>query len=64
METFYQLLAVLGAGLLIWFLYRTIKNRPDQFTREKLSKSFFTMGILSLILIAFVTLLVLFVRSS
>ena len=64
METFYQLLAVVGAGFLIWFLYRTIKNKPDQFTGEKFSKSFFTMGILSLILIAFVALLVLFVRPS
>ncbi len=64
MELVYQLLAILGATLLIWFLYRTIKGRPDQFTKEKLSKSFFTMGILSLALIAFVTLLVMFVRSS
>lgn len=64
MELFYQLLGILGATLLIWFLYRTIKGRPDQFTKEKLSKSFFTMGILSLVLIAFVALLVMFVRTS
>lgn len=64
MELFYQLMAVIGATLLIWFLYRTIKHRPEQFTKEKLSKSFFTMGILSLILIAFVAVLVMFVRTS
>jgi threonine/homoserine/homoserine lactone efflux protein len=64
MELFYQLLAVLGATFLVWFLYRTIKSRPDQFSKEKFSKSFFTMGILSLLLIAFVAVLVMFVRSS
>lgn len=64
METLYQLLAIVGAVFLVWFLYRTIQKRPDQFTREKWSKSFMTMGVLSLMLIAFVALLVLFVRSS
>jgi TRAP-type C4-dicarboxylate transport system permease small subunit len=63
MSTFYQLLAIVGAGLLVWFTYRTIKNRPGQFSREKMSHSFLTMGVLGLILIAFVTLLVLFVRT-
>jgi len=64
METLYQLLAIVGAGLLVWFTYRTIKNRPDQFSREKISHSFLTMGILGIILIAIVGLLILFVRSS
>lgn len=63
METLYQLLAIVGIGLLAWFTYRTIKNKPHQFTREKLSHSFFTMGILGIILIAFVGLLILFVRN-
>ena len=64
METFYQLLAVVGAGLIIWWLYRTIKARPDQFSKDKITKSFSTLGILSLVLIGFIALLVLFVRSS
>jgi threonine/homoserine/homoserine lactone efflux protein len=64
METLYQLLAVVGAGFLVWWTYRSVKGRPDQFSKEKLTKSFSTMGLLSLCLIAFVALLVLFVRSS
>ncbi len=64
METFYQLLAIIGASLVIWFIYKTIKNRPDQFSREKITHSFFTMGILGIILIIFVALLILFVRTS
>ena len=64
METLYQLLAIVGAGLIVWWLYRTIKNRPEQFSKEKLTKSFTTLGILGVLLIAFVGLLILFVRNS
>lgn len=64
METLYQVLAIVGAGLIIWILYRTIKGRPEQFSRENLSKSFSTMGILALGLIVFVALLVMIVRYT
>ena len=64
METLYQLLGVVGAVLIIWVLYRNIKGRPDQFSREKMSKSFSSMGILALLLIGFVALLVFFTRHS
>ena len=64
METLYQLLAVVGAGLIVWFIYKSIKGQPDQFSREKINKSLLSMGILGLFLIAFVTLLILFVRSA
>lgn len=62
MQTFYQILALLGAGFIIWILYRTIKTRPEQFSREKLNQSFLSMGILALFLIGFVGLLVLMLR--
>ena len=64
METLYQVLGILGAGLIIWYLYRTIKGRPELFSRENLSKSFGTMGFLGLMLIAFVAFLVLVLRST
>lgn len=64
METFYQLLGLIGAALIIWFLYRSIKGRPEQFTKKNLSKSFSTLGILALLLIGFVALLVLMVRHT
>lgn len=64
METLYQILGLIGAGLLIWFIYRTIKHRPEQFSRQNLSKSFTTMGYLALFLIVFVALLVLIVRHG
>jgi uncharacterized membrane protein YidH (DUF202 family) len=63
MTTFYQLLALIGAGLIAWIIYRTIKNKPEQFSRENLNKSFSSMGILAIILIIFIAFLVLITRQ-
>ena len=62
MESLYQILGLLGAALIVWVLYRSIKGRPEQFTRANLSKSLSSRGILALLLIAFVALLVLMLR--
>ena len=62
METFYQVLGLIGAGLIVWYMARVIKGRPDVFSRENWHKSFYSMGILALILIAFVAFLVILVR--
>ncbi|MCL9683055.1 hypothetical protein [Legionella maioricensis] len=64
MNTLYQILGVLGAVMIVFVLYRTIKGRPDQFSKENLSKSFLTMGVLALGLIGFIALLVLMLRNS
>ncbi|KTD24128.1 hypothetical protein Lmac_3001 [Legionella maceachernii] len=64
METLYQILGLIAAGLIVWLLYRSIKGRPDQFSRENLSKSFTTMGFLGLILIGFIAFLVFMLRHS
>jgi TRAP-type C4-dicarboxylate transport system permease small subunit len=64
MSTFYQILALVAAGLIVWFTYAAIKNQPNQFSREKINKSLYSMGILALGLILFVGLLILFVRAG
>jgi hypothetical protein len=64
MNTLYQLLGLIGAGLILFILYRTIKNRPEQFSKDNLNKSFFTMGILALILIVFIALLILILKNT
>lgn len=63
METLYQVLGLVGAALIVWVIYRSIKGQPEQFSREKLTKSFSSMGILALLLIAFVAVLVLLTRA-
>ena len=40
MESLYQLLGLVAAGLIVWILYRTIRGSPEQFSRENLMKSF------------------------
>lgn len=64
MQTFYQILGIVGAILIVWVLYRSIKGRPELFSKENMNKSFSSMGLLALFLIAFVALLVFFLRSS
>jgi hypothetical protein len=64
MDTLYQILGLLGAAMIIFVLYRTIKGRPEQFSKENLSKSFLTMGILAIGLIGFIALLILMLRNT
>ena len=64
METLYKILGFIGAGLIIWVLYTNIKGRPELFSRENLSKSFSSMGILALVLIGFIALLVFMLRHT
>jgi hypothetical protein len=64
METLYQILGLIGAGMIIFVLYRFIKGSPGQFSKENMSKSFMTMGVLAVVLIGFVALLVLMLRNT
>ena len=64
METLYQVLGLVAAGFIVWILYRNIKGNPQQFSRENLQKSFFSMGVLALLLIGFVGLLVLLLNYT
>jgi hypothetical protein len=63
MEVFWQLLALAGAGLLIWYMVRTIRSQPEVFSKQMFSKSFYTMGILAIILILFVALCIFILRN-
>lgn len=64
METLYQVLGLVAAALIVWVIYRNVKGRPEQFSRENLSKSFSSMGVLAILLIGFVALLVVIVRNT
>jgi len=57
-------LSILGIALLLWMLYRGIKNNPSAFSKENLNKSFLTMGVLGLILIAVVSFAVIMLRRG
>ena len=59
-----KILVILGASFLIWWTYQSIKRNPEVFSKDNLNKSFGTMGILAIILIAVVGLVITWLRSS
>lgn len=64
MNTFLQILLIAGAAFIIWYLIRTIRSNPQAFSKEMFNKSFSTMGILALVLIAFITICIWILRST
>jgi hypothetical protein len=49
---------------IVWRIYKTITNNPQLFSKESISKSFFTMGVLGLILLGGIAILVVLLRLS
>ena len=58
-----QILAILAAVFIVWYMYKNVKHNKEAFNRETLSKSLTTMGFLALILIAFVAFCVFLLRA-
>lgn len=56
------LLYVILAAILVWFGIRMIRGNPPLFSKENISKSFFSIGILTLLLIGFIALLVMLLK--
>ena len=52
------------AAFLIWMLYRYIRANPESLSAANLNRSFASMGILAVILIAFVAVIVLLLRRT
>jgi len=46
------ILGLLAAGIVGWLLFRTIRNNPSAFSKENMSKSLGTLGLLALFLLA------------
>ena len=59
-----KLLYLIGVIVLIGITVWVIRSNPKMFSKENLNRSFFTMGILALILIVFITLIVVLLRST
>ncbi len=48
----------------MWRIYKVVKDNPDMMSRENLSNSFLTMGVLALILIGAVAIMVMLLRGA
>jgi len=64
MSTWAFIALLAGAGLMIWFMIRTVRTNPQAFSKENLSKSFFTIGILTLIIIGVIFICIMLLRMS
>jgi len=59
----WSILALLvTAALMGWLIVRLIRKNPGAFTKEALSSSLFTMGVLALLLIGVVLLAILLLK--
>lgn len=61
---FYKLLLIVISIFFIWQLFVYLRANPEAFSRANLSRSFFSVGILALLLIGFIAVLVLIVRTK
>ena len=57
-----SILAALGIGLLVWMLYRGIRGNPEAFSKNNLNQSFWTLGVLTLILMGVIGVVVILLR--
>ena len=59
-----QLLAIVGAGLLVWLAFRLLKGNPTMFSKENVENSFVTIGILTLLLIAVIAVCIFILKHT
>jgi|WetSurMetagenome_2_1015567.scaffolds.fasta_scaffold1485979_2 hypothetical protein len=64
MNTLAQILFLILAIFIGWQTYRYVRVNPQAFSKANLSRSIFTLGILALILIGFIALCVVFLKSK
>lgn len=60
---FVKLLFIILSIFVIWQLVGYLRAHPAAFSADKLNRSFFTLGILALVLIGFIAGLVFLVKS-
>ncbi|MBF13198.1 MAG: hypothetical protein CMF46_02410 [Legionellales bacterium] len=63
MSDWYSVLFLVGAFFSAWFLYRVIKDQPEQFSSKNLFKTTLTLGYLAVVLIAVMAISILSLRS-
>jgi hypothetical protein len=64
LNTILQICVAILCLFFVWRIYSVIKANPGMLSKENLTKSFSTMGVLALILIGFITILVMLVKQK
>lgn len=58
------ILGIAAIGLVVWLLYRVIRQQPEAFSKANLSKSLGTLGVLGILLIVFVAFFVVLLKKG
>lgn len=64
MNTIIQISVAILCLFFAWRIYRVIQNNPQLMSKENLSKSFMTMGVLALILIGGIAILIMMLKHA
>ena len=57
------LFAVVLAAILVWLAIRLVRHHPDAFSKVNLGKSFYTIGLLTLLIVIVVAFCVLLLKG-
>lgn len=64
MDTIIQILIAGMCLFIVWRIYKVLKANPELLSKENMSKSFTTMGVLALILIGGIALMVMLLKAA
>ena len=62
MEMFLQISVAILCLFIVWRIYKQLKQNPGLFSRQAISQSLTTMGVLALILIGGVAMMILLLK--
>ena len=64
MDTIIQILIAGMCLFIVWRIYKVLKANPELLSKENMSKSFTTMGVLALILIGGIAMMVMLLKAA
>ena len=64
MDMFVKILLVIILGFFIWRIGKRFKDNPELLSKQSMSKSFTTFGLLALMLIGVVAFMVIMLRGA
>ncbi len=59
-----KIFIIIAAIFIAYWLFNYIRHNKQALSRENLSKGFWTLGVLALLLVGFIGLLITYLRSS
>ena len=64
MGTYSKLFLIIGIVAVAFWLYRGVRANPKAFSKANMGKSFFTMGVLAIVLIAVVLICIWLLKAG